>query len=134
MAKKFLKSERVERLQPIMNKEDIILIQEEVAKIKVHDDVITFIVEVMEATRKVDNLTLGASPRATLALIRAAQATAYLKERTYVIPDDVIGVIYPVLCHRFVQSIESRMNKVTSEQILKSLLIKVTIPILRDFS
>jgi MoxR-like ATPase len=134
MAKKFLKSERVERLQPIMNKEDIILIQEEVAKIKVHDDVITFIVEVMEATRKADNLTLGASPRATLALIRAAQATAYLKERTYVIPDDVIGVIYPVLCHRFVQSMESKMNKVTSEQILKSILIKVTIPILRDFS
>lgn len=134
MAQKFLKAQRVDRLQPIMTKEEICEMQEEVAKIKVHDDVITFIVDVMDATRKEDNLTLGASPRATLALIRAAQATAYLNERAYVIPDDVIGVIYPVLCHRFVQSMEAKMNKITSEQILKSILMKVSIPILRDFS
>lgn len=134
MAQKFLKAERVEKLQPIMTKEDVCKMQDEVTKIKVHDDVITFIVDVMDATRKADNLTLGASPRATLALIRAAQATAYLKERAYVIPDDVIGVIYPVLCHRFVQSMEAKINNVTTEQILKSILMKVTIPILRDFS
>ena len=134
MAQKFLKAERVDKLQPIMNKEDIVTMQEEVAMIKVHDDVISFVVDVMEATRRDEHLTLGASPRATLALIRAAQATAYLKDRTYVIPDDVLGVIYPVLCHRFVESMEAKMNKVTPEHILKSILMKVTIPILRDFS
>lgn len=134
MAQKYLKAERVDKLEAIMNRDDILAIQDEVSQVKVHEDVIGFIVDVMEASRKNEQLILGASPRATLALIRASQATAFLNNRSYVIPDDVLKVIYPVLCHRFVPSLEAKMNKITPEQILKSILVNVTIPILRDFS
>lgn len=134
MAQKYLKEERVENLKPIMKKDDIVAMQKEVAKIKVHEDVIAYITDVINATREEESLVLGASPRATLAVIRAAQATAYLAEREFVIPDDVLKVIYPVLCHRLLQSMESKINKVSTESILKNVLNKVVIPILRDFS
>ena len=134
MASQFLHGTRVGQLKALMSAEDVVAMQEEVQQITIHNDIISYIVAVMEATRKEERLSLGASPRATLALIRAAQATAYLHERDYVIPDDVQEVIFPVLCHRLIVSMEAKINKVTPEQVLKNLLTTVTVPILRNFS
>lgn len=134
MAMLYQRKEILPELHPVMTKEQVVAIQEEVKKVRIHKDVLSFIVNIIKVTREDENLVLGASPRATLAVMKAACATAYLKGREYVIPDDVITVIYPVLCHRFVLSMEAKMNKVTPEKILRGLLQKVTIPILRDFS
>lgn len=134
MTKKFLNDERVAQLKPIMAKEDIVAMQNEVTQIRVHDDVIAYITDVINATRNEENLILGASPRATLAVVRAAQATAYLAERDFVIPDDVLKIIYPVLCHRLLESMEAKINKISTETILRNVLNKVTVPILKDFS
>lgn len=132
MVTQFLNDQRVEQLKPIMKKEDVVLMQQEVKTVKVHEDLVTYIVNIIDTTRKEESLTLGASPRATLAVIRAAQATAYLKERDFVIPDDVQEVVYPVLCHRMIQSMEAKINKVTIESTLKRLLLTVPLPIIRS--
>ena len=134
MALLYHNNSRLPELKPIMTKEQVVAMQDEVKKVRIHKDVLAFIVDVAKVTREDENFILGASPRATLAIIKAATATAYLKGRDYVIPDDVLAVIYPVLCHRFVLSMEAKINKVSPEKILRGLLQKVTIPILRDFS
>ena len=132
MVTQFLNDQRVEQLQPIMKKEEVVAMQQEVKSVKVHKDLITYIVNIIDATRREESLTLGASPRATLAMIRAAQATAYLKERDFVIPDDIQEIVFPVLCHRLIPSMEAKINKVTTETIVKRLLLTVPLPIMRS--
>lgn len=134
MAMLYHNGSRLSELKSIMTKEQVAMMQEEVKKVRIHKDVLAFIVDVTKITREDENFILGASPRATLAVMKAASATAYLNGRDYVVPDDVLAVIYPVLCHRFVLSMEAKINKVSPEKILRGLLQKVTIPILRDFS
>lgn len=132
MVTQFLNDQRVEQLKPIMSREDVVFMQQEVKTVKVHDDLITYIVNIIDTTRKEESLTLGASPRATLAVIRAAQATAYLKERDFVIPDDVQEVVNPVLCHRLIPSMEAKINKVSIDSIVKKLLLTVPLPIIQS--
>lgn len=134
MARRFLSNQRLETLQPIMTRDDLLAMQKEASAVKVHKDIITYIVSVIAQTRKEEALILGASPRATLAVIRASQAAAYLEGRNYCIPDDVIKVMPATLCHRFVLSMESKVNQVNTETILRNVMHKVTIPILRDFA
>lgn len=132
MAKNFIQGVRYKEIQPVVNGETIIAMQKEVESVKLREDLIQYIVDLVKATRNSENLVLGASPRATLALIRASQAAAYIQNRDYVIPDDIQKVMYPVLCHRLVLSMEAKMNKVPPESILKELTRKIQIPIFRN--
>ena len=98
--------------------------------VDIHKDLITYIVNLISETRVHESLSLGASPRATLGLIRASKACAYLSGRDFVIPDDVKKVIYPVLNHRLVLSMEAKINKVALDEVIKSIIRKVRVPIL----
>ncbi len=104
--------------------------QEEVKTVKIHKDLISYIIEIMDGTRKDSNIVLGASPRATLALIRAAQAAAYYAGRDYSIPDDILKVIHSVIRHRLILSPEARLNKLTAEKVLEKIIAKFRVPIL----
>lgn len=130
MVRQFLNNQRVQGLKPVMCQEDILEMQKATAAIQVHKDIIKFIVDIVEHTRTAENLTLGASPRATLALVRASQATAFLNHREFVIPDDVLAIVRPVLCHRLLLSMEAKVNQISTESIIKEVLSKVQIPIL----
>ena len=132
MAKQFLKGVHYHEIKPVITEETIVAMQEEVLQVNIHHDLIQYIVQIVEATRNSEKLMLGASPRATLALIRASLACAYMSGRDYVIPDDIQKVMYPVLCHRLVLSIESKMNKVQPMAILKELIRKIPVPIFRN--
>ena len=132
MAKQFLKGVHYHEIKPVITEETIVAMQEEVLQVNIHHDLIQYIVQIVEATRNSEKLVLGASPRATLALIRASLACAYMSGRDYVIPDDIQKVMYPVLCHRLVLSIESKMNKVQPMAILKELIRKIPVPIFRN--
>lgn len=125
-----LKEREKKSITPVAEAADIVTMQQEVMKVEVHKDLIEYLIELIQKTRNNENLILGASPRATLALIRASQACAYINGRTYVIPDDIQEVLYPVLVHRFVLSMEARMNKISSEEILKNIVRKTPVPIL----
>ena len=116
-----------------MNKDETILkMQKEVTEVSIHDDLINYIIQIVDATRHTDQLLLGASPRATLALIRASQAEAYMDHRDYVIPDDIREVMNPVICHRLVLSMEAKMSKLQPEDVLKELIRKIPVPIFKN--
>lgn len=118
----------VDNVTAVATKEDIIRMQQEVLKVTVHEDIVKYIVEIVDATRKNPNISLGLSPRATLAMIKAAQASAYIDGRDYVIPDDVIKIMIPVAAHRLVLSVEARIAKHKPEEILASIKKSVKLP------
>ena len=130
MADRFLNKQLSEGLKPVVDGEAIIVMQEEVAEVKVNRDLISFITKFIQATRKDGNISLGASPRATLALIRAAQARAYIFGRTYCIPDDILELIVPVIAHRIILSPEARLAHTKEEKVLADIISKLKIPVL----
>lgn len=131
MADKFLNKQLNAKLEPVAEGDDIIRMQEEVEQVKVSQDLVMYITKFIQETRKDGNITLGASPRSTLALIRASQARAYMEERNYCIPDDIIKLILPVISHRIILSPEARLSQTNVEKVLKGILSKIPVPVLK---
>lgn len=129
MAQQFLQGVTPNKTQPVCRPEDILLIRSEVEAVIVKDSVLNYAEDIVKATREDHRLVLGASPRAMLALVRAAQARAFLQNRDFVKPDDIKAVAMPVLQHRLVLSQEARIQKADAGDILKSLIVKVKVPI-----
>lgn len=86
--------------------------------------------EIIHATRDHEDLTLGASPRGSIALFRGSQAMAALRGRDYVLPDDVKFIVAPILAHRLILSPESRLRKITAEQVVQDVVSEIAVPIL----
>ena len=129
MAKQFLKGQTPDKVGAVCQAKDILEMRTEVAAVTVKEALLDYMEDIVKMTREDTRLTLGASPRALLALVRASQARAYLKERDFVKPDDVKAVAMPVLEHRLVLSSESRIQKVHAGDILKSLIVKAKVPV-----
>ena len=94
----------------------------------VHDTLNDYIVSIVSATRNHPSIMLGASPRASISLYRAAQATAYLAGRDYVVPDDIQKMVGPVVAHRIVLGQEMRFNNTTAEDLVAEILKSVPVP------
>lgn len=129
MAVQFLQGKTVEQVEAVCQAEDILAMQKEVAQITIKEPVLGYMEDIISATRQEPRFVLGASPRAMLALVRASQAEAFLRNRDYVKPDDVKAVAMQVLLHRLVLSSEARVRKEEGDKILKSLIIKAKIPV-----
>lgn len=132
LAHTYLEGRKAKELEPVSSVSDILRIQNEVKQVMVHDDIISYILDIIERTRNEDRFLLGASERGMLSLIRATQAQAYLEQRDYCIPDDVKKIILPVLCHRLVLKPEYSMKNISSAAILKENYLKVKVPIFQD--
>lgn len=130
MITSYMERNPMETLGPVTNGAMITKLQEEVNKVKIHKDLIGYILNIVNATREDSSLTLGASPRATLALIRATRSAAYVAGRNYAIPDDILKMLEPVLLHRLILSPEARINKLTTTKVLTKIKSKYQIPIL----
>lgn len=130
MIEQFLHNAGWKKTKSLVTAGEILQMQEEVEKVFVHQDLISFILELAEKTREHRELRLGTSPRAVLALIRGAQASAYVENREYVLPDDVVKVLYPILSHRLLLTAEARMNLKTPEKIISEIRSKVVLPVL----
>ena len=104
--------------------------QLEAEKVFVHDDLLSYLMDIITKTRNSLKLSLGASPRATLMMIQSARAYAFLKGRNYVIPDDLITLFPYVLPHRFVLSTEGRIGNVNVENIVAEIVEKTHVPVL----
>ncbi len=130
LSEMFLNKVNAKELTPVCSGEDILRMQEQVSNITIHKDIISYIIEVANQTRKNKNIAIGASPRAVLAVIRAAQAHAYLQERTFVKPDDVKRVLIPVLSHRLVLSSDAKVKKIPAKIILQNIITDVKIPVI----
>ena len=99
-----------------------------VRQVHVAESVQRYAVALTNATRRTEDLTLGASPRATLHLVRAAKAMAAIKGRDYVLPDDVLGLAMPVLAHRLLPSVEASMSGRSTASVLEGLIASVPVP------
>ena len=115
-------------LQPVAHADDILKLIEVVRTVHVADAVRRYAVDLVAATRTHPELRLGASPRATLHLVRAARAAAALDGRDYVLPDDVQALAVPVLAHRLLPTAESRLSRRTAEHVVLDLVARLPIP------
>ena len=118
----------INELRSVATPEDIIDLQETCKNIYVDNTVREYIVSLIDATRNHENVSLGASPRASLGMFRAARGLAILRDRDYVIPDDIKELAYAVLAHRLILSPSARMRGMHTGQIISNLLESVPIP------
>lgn len=119
----------IESIEPVMSRDGLVEIQNRVPEIHVEDRLVSYALDLVERTRGHDHLDVGVSPRGTIALIRAAQATAVLAGRTYVIPDDVKAMFLPVCAHRVVsKSYLHDGHMVVADQVLSEILANTPIP------
>ena len=91
---------RLEALKPVLTAAELVALQDRVYSVKVDDAIVEYILNIAEATRRSDDLTVGLSPRGSLALLQAAKAAALLDGRDHVVPDDVKELAAPVCAHR----------------------------------
>lgn len=115
----------------VITKEQLLEAVEEVKNVRVHDDIVAYVVNITDATRNNENISLGASPRATIALLSAARAKAYIEGRGFVTPDDIKELLLPVLSHRIMLSVEAKMKKVTVDEVLRSCIRDINVPIVK---
>jgi MoxR-like ATPase len=121
----------LEKIEPVWKKEDLLRAQDIVKEVYIDRDILKYIVNITDATRKDSNFSLGAGPRASIALMRGSQAFALLEGREYVIPEDVIKMAIPVLVHRIVPSEGDNTTRSHREELVKDILKKVKIPKVR---
>ena len=129
MARQFLNQKTPDKVEAVCTTEEILQMQEMVQKIKVSDAVLGYMEEMVTLTRKEERFLLGASPRALLAFVRAAQAKAFLEGRDFVKPDDVKAMAEPVLKHRITLTSQAKIQKEDVGNILKSLILKAKVPV-----
>lgn len=120
----------IESLQPVVSGEDVVTCQRAVREIHVDAKVREYMVQLVRATREHHALALGASPRASLALFRAAQALAAIQGDDFVLPDYVKQIAPTVLAHRLIVRPESRLRKVTGAAVVNEILNKIPVPTL----
>ncbi len=119
----------IERLEPVARPDELLAMQQAVRQIHVADDVRRYITELVHATRGHEDAAIGASPRGSLSLFRAAQARAAARGREYVTPDDVKAMAVPVLAHRLVLKPESRLRGRSAERVIQQVLAAVPAPV-----
>ncbi|ERK31679.1 AAA family ATPase [Clostridium intestinale] len=115
----------------VADSSDIIWVQEEIKKIHLDESLRNYIVAIVEKTRNHPDVVIGSSIRGSISLFRAAQAWAFYNSRNYVIPDDIIKMMVPVLSHRLVLSQGAKLKKIGPEDILKDIVQSVRVPMVR---
>ena len=121
-------SVRPEGLDPLFDAAAITRLREEVRAVRIGDAVRRYIVDLIRATRHVDGVELGASPRAALALYRASQAHAAIRGRAYVVPDDVKAQATAVLRHRLFLNADAQMRGRTTPSVITEVLARTPVP------
>jgi MoxR-like ATPase len=119
----------LDNLEPVADISQIMAIQQRTKRVHLDDAVASYLVSIIRQTREHGSLFLGASPRATLALVQATKAYALLHERDYVIPDDIKFLAPYVLGHRLILNAEARMDGATVQSILQSVFQQVRVPV-----
>ncbi|MFY9807865.1 MAG: MoxR family ATPase [Pseudonocardiaceae bacterium] len=115
-------------LKPVSTAAEVQALCQVVRLIHVSADLRRYVVEVVSETRRLPELRLGASPRATLQLMRASRAAAAVAGRDFVIPDDVQTMAQPVLSHRLVLTAQAQVDRRSQEDLVRGLLARVPVP------
>ena len=115
-------------IEPVLQAEQIASIRRQVKSILVEEKLLQFIARFIHQTRNHKSIYLGASPRASLAIMNAAKAMAAINGRDFVTPEDILEVITPVLRHRIILSPDKEMEGVTEDAVIKQIIQSMDIP------
>ncbi|GAB4483685.1 MAG: MoxR family ATPase [Anaerolineales bacterium] len=118
----------IETVEPIFGAEEVLSAAAAVREQYISPALERYIVEIVQRTRQNPDIYLGASPRGSLALYRAAQARAALQGRQHALPDDVKALAAPVLAHRIIVSPAARLRDVSPEKLIQEVLLSVPVP------
>lgn len=122
------KSNKTDKISPVITAQEILKIQEITKQVIVEDNLIAYIANIVLETRENPLIYLGASPRASIAILNAAKANAVIKGRDFVTPDDIKDVVPPILNHRIIISPDKEMEGLTADRIVKQILDKIELP------
>ena len=124
MIDRYITEEPLAEITSVCTLQEIKELQKQCKEVYVHNDLRDYIVALVQGSRKKD-LSIGVSPRGTLALLRASQGYAMVKERNYVVPEDIKAVALPVLSHRMISEVEDEKQK---EAVVEGLLNSIPLP------
>lgn len=122
----------LEFVRPVMSENELLELQTRAAEVRVDDALVSYLLQIVEMTRKAESLELGISPRGTLALFRSAQALALIEGRDFCIADDIKRLVMPCFAHRIIVNSRTSGTKQKmreAEQILNDILQKIVVPI-----
>lgn len=122
----------IDELTSVASAAEIQACQDAVREVYVDDRVRKYLLQIVKASREHDDVHLGGSPRASLALFRTGQAMAAIAGRTFVLPDDIKRMVQPVLGHRLILRPESRLRKVTPLSVINDILTEVPVPVMQE--
>ena len=126
--KRFKEKQPLEEIKPVAAKEEVLKAQRSYSNTHVSDDILNYIMDIVERTRKHSDVILGVSPRGSQALLKCVQAHAILRGRSYVIPDDVKAMVKPALGHRIILKNTSRLKENYNMQILDQIVRDTLVP------
>lgn len=125
-----MKDSPLDNLKSVVTIQDILEVQKAVSAVYIEPNIAEYIVKIIYSTRNLPgDIKLGASPRASLALMRTARALAFIEKRDYVIPDDIKKLGYAVLRHRIILQPRSIVRGLTTKDIVTHILKKVPVPV-----
>ena len=125
---------RTDMVEPVITAEDVKEMQEEIYEVYMNKSIYKYIVELVTATREFEYIERGASPRATIALVKMSKAWAWLNGRDYVIPSDVGTQFEYVISHRIVPDMSARMEKLSKSDIINNIVKSVKRPVVGEKS
>ena len=118
----------IDSVNAILTRDELCAVQDMVTTVKIDDELYTYIVNLVTATRKHPSLALGASPRASVALVHLAQAYAFLRGRDYVLPDDIAALFRAAIAHRLMLRQEAKLAHQTTMDVLSEILRSTEVP------
>jgi len=119
---------REDQINPVLSGADLLKFRKVVEQIFIKDELITYIAQIVDRTRNNSDLYLGASPRASLGILKASKALALMNGRGFVTPDDIKKAVFPVLNHRLILSYEREIEGIELKEVIESLIRKVEVP------
>jgi MoxR-like ATPase len=131
MLDRLQRSHPIDDLGPVATAAEILACQQAIRETYVDDKVRRYLLEIVQATREHEDVSLGGSPRASIALFRSSQALAAVSGRTFVLPDDIKRLAPAVLGHRLILKPESRLRKVTATSVVHQILAEASVPVLK---
>ena len=125
---KTLQQDQLAQVQKLLTASDIVSLQSQIRSIHVEEKLVRFIAAVVQETRNSKSVFLGASPRASLAIMMAAKAIAGMAGRDFVTPDDIVFVVPAVLRHRLLLTPEKEMEGITTDEVIQGFIKNIEIP------
>ena len=119
----------VDKLQPVVNRDELVGLLEATRHVRISDELRGYIVDVVSSTRGRDEVQLADIPRASIALMKMAQALSLFEERDFVVPETIQAVAADVIAHRMVISPEAKLSGVTGRQVVADILAEVPVPV-----